>query len=98
MNHVTVTEAATNLTCLPACLPACVLQVPSFQPDIRSQQLNRFAAFIGDERADNVRRQYGKPLRAIIITDSGVLPGTAEAVVAQQGALALKAGSSVGLP
>lgn len=81
-----------------ACLPACLLQVPSFKPDIRSQQLNRFAAFIGDERADNVRRQYGKPLRAIIITDSGVLPGTAEAVVSQQGALALTAGSSVELP
>ncbi|WIA16894.1 hypothetical protein OEZ86_014082 [Tetradesmus obliquus] len=48
-------------------------QVPSFQPDIRSQQLNRFAAFIGDDRANNVRRQYGKPLKAIIILDSGVL-------------------------
>jgi hypothetical protein len=48
-------------------------QVPSFQPDIRSQQLNRFAKFLGDDRADNVRRQYGKPLKAIIILDSGVL-------------------------
>eukprot|EP00775_Hariotina_reticulata_P012915 gene12915-13042_t len=48
-------------------------QVPSFQPDIRSQQLNRFAKFLGDERADNVRRQYGKPLKAIIILDSGVI-------------------------
>jgi hypothetical protein len=47
--------------------------VPSFQPDIRSQQLNRFAKFLGDDRADNVRRQYGKPLKAIIILDSGVL-------------------------
>jgi hypothetical protein len=49
------------------------LQVPSFQPDIRSQQLNRFAKFIGDDRADKVRRQYGRPLQAIIILDSGVL-------------------------
>jgi len=73
-------------------------QVPSFQPDIRSQQLNRFAAFIGDERADNVRRQYGKPLRAIIIADSGVLPAAADAVAQQQGALALSAGSSLELP
>ncbi|KAF6264781.1 cyclophilin-like domain-containing protein [Scenedesmus sp. NREL 46B-D3] len=48
-------------------------QLPSFQPDIRSQQLNRFAKFLGDDRADNVRRQYGKPLKAIIILDSGVL-------------------------
>jgi hypothetical protein len=79
-------------------LDALVLQVQSFQPDIRSQQLNRFAAFIGDERADNVRRQYGRPLRAIIISDSGVLPGTASAVAQQQGALALSAGSRVELP
>jgi hypothetical protein len=49
------------------------VQVPSFQPDIRSQQLNRFAKFLGDDRADKVRRQYGKPLQAIIILDSGVL-------------------------
>lgn len=78
------------------CRAVLCLQVPSFQPDIRSQQLNRFAAFIGDERADNVRRQYGKPLRAIIISDSGVLPATADAVAARQGALALSAGSSLG--
>jgi hypothetical protein len=70
--------------------------VPSFQPDIRSQQLNRFAAFIGDDRADNVRRQYGKPLKAIIISDSGVLPGTPDEVRQKQGALALSAGSSLG--
>jgi peptidyl-prolyl cis-trans isomerase B (cyclophilin B) len=36
---------------------AAVAAVPSFQPDIRSQQLNRFAAFLGDERADSVRRR-----------------------------------------
>jgi hypothetical protein len=35
-----------------------VAAVPSFQPDIRSQQLNRFAAFLGDERADKVARRW----------------------------------------
>lgn len=63
--------------------------VPSFQPDARSQQLNRFAKMIGDERADNVRRQYGKPLRAIIISKAGVL-------AAGDAAAAAAAGSSVG--
>lgn len=84
--------------------------MPSFQPDIRSQQLNRFAAFIGDERADNVRRQYGKPLKAIVILDSGVVgqpsssasssaaAAAADAAVKLQGALALAAGSGLELP
>jgi hypothetical protein len=33
---------------------AAVAAVPSFQPDPRSQQLNAFAKFIGDDRADKV--------------------------------------------
>lgn len=72
--------------------------MPSFQPDIRSQQLNRFAAFIGDERADSVRRQYGRPLKAVIVLDSGVLSSAADAAAAQQGSLALAAGSTLELP
>ncbi len=92
--------------------------VPSFQPDIRSQQLNSFAKFIGDDRADKVRwscvrvclkgegsaaeratqyqpspspppsplyghplalpdpqvrRRYGRPLKAVVITAAGVV-------------------------
>jgi hypothetical protein len=85
------------------------LQVPSFQPDIRSQQLNRFAKFLGDERADNVRRQYGKPLKAIIILESGVVDenggtvqsagvttaaGRLQAVLAGSGASSSSSGSS----
>eukprot|EP00879_Flechtneria_rotunda_P020250 GHRR01021297.1.p1 GENE.GHRR01021297.1~~GHRR01021297.1.p1 ORF type:complete len:343 (+),score=85.95 GHRR01021297.1:223-1251(+) len=74
-----------------------ISRVPSFQPDIRSQQLNRFAKFLGDERADNVRRQYGKPLKAVIILDSGVLAGSQTATAA--GAAALTAGGIVaGMP
>eukprot|EP00877_Chromochloris_zofingiensis_P002669 jgi/Chrzof1/12402/Cz06g33060.t1_CYP28 len=52
-----------------------VSTVPSFQPNARSRQLNRFAAFIGDERADNVARKYGRPLKAVVITGAGVLEG-----------------------
>jgi hypothetical protein len=48
--------------------------------------------FIGDERADKVRRQYGRPLKAVVITEAGVLaPG-------EHGALALAAGSAPDLP
>ena len=52
---------------------AAAARVPSFQPDARSRQLNRFAAFIGDDRADKVARRYGRPLKAVIITRAGVL-------------------------
>lgn len=46
-----------------------------------------------------MRRQYGKPLKAIVILDSGVLPAdAAEAALQQEGAMALKAGSIVELP
>ena len=52
---------------------AAVAAVPSFQPDARSQQLNAFAKFIGDDRADKVRRRYGRPLKAVVITAAGVV-------------------------
>ncbi|KAI8475866.1 MAG: cyclophilin-like domain-containing protein [Monoraphidium minutum] len=63
---------------------AAVAAVPSFQPDARSQQLNAFAKFIGDDRADKVRRRYGRPLRAIVITSSGVVGEAAPAPAAAQ--------------
>lgn len=59
--------------------------MPSFQPDIRSQQLNRFAKFLGDDRADKTRRQYGKPLKAIIILGSGVLTASDSSSKAAEG-------------
>jgi hypothetical protein len=52
---------------------AAVAAVPSFQPDARSQQLNTFAKWIGDDRADKVRRRYGRPLKAVVVTGSGVV-------------------------
>ncbi|GBF91011.1 peptidyl-prolyl cis-trans isomerase, chloroplastic [Raphidocelis subcapitata] len=71
---------------------AAVSKVPSFQPDARSQQLNAFAKFIGDDRADKVRRRYGRPLKAIVVTSAGVVgeaaaaPPTAAARAAARGA------------
>lgn len=117
---------------------AAAAAVPSFQPDARSQQLNAFAKFIGDDRADKVRggaralaagmgaqgargkrrataprissancagprsiifatsahppmqlctqvrRRYGRPLKAIVITSAGVVGETKAAAAPVQ--------------
>ncbi|GFH15014.1 peptidyl-prolyl cis-trans isomerase [Haematococcus lacustris] len=52
----------------------CWPQVPTFKPSDRSKQINMFAQSIGDDRAAGVRRKYGKPLKAVIITSAGELP------------------------
>jgi peptidyl-prolyl cis-trans isomerase B (cyclophilin B) len=52
-----------------------ISRVPTFEPDARQRQLNRFAAFIGDDRADNVARRYGRPLRAVVVLKAEVLEG-----------------------
>ncbi|KAL6761762.1 cyclophilin-like domain-containing protein [Haematococcus lacustris] len=53
---------------------ASIAQVPTFKPSDRSKQINMFAQSIGDDRAAGVRRKYGKPLKAVIITSAGELP------------------------
>jgi len=52
---------------------AAVVRTPTFEPDARQRQLNRFAAFVGDERADKVARRYGRPLRAVVVLKAAVL-------------------------
>lgn len=47
--------------------------VPTFVADGRSRALNKLAQFIGDDRAEAVRRKYGKPLKAVVITGAGEL-------------------------
>jgi peptidyl-prolyl cis-trans isomerase B (cyclophilin B) len=54
---------------------AAIARVPTFEPDARQRQLNRFAAFIGDDRADKVARRYGRPLRAVVVLKAEVLDG-----------------------
>jgi peptidyl-prolyl cis-trans isomerase B (cyclophilin B) len=56
-----------------------VATVPTFQPSERANAMNRLAAAIGDDRANAVRRKYGKPLKAVVILGSGVMPADAEA-------------------
>jgi len=52
---------------------AAIAKTRTFEPDARGRQLNRFAAFIGDDRADNVARRYGRPLRAVVVLKAEVL-------------------------
>eukprot|EP00798_Chlamydomonas_sp_ICE-L_P019393 gene19393-26042_t len=49
--------------------------VPTFKPLGKTiASLNAFASSIGDDRAVGVRRKYGKPLKAVLITGCGELP------------------------
>ncbi|PNH10628.1 hypothetical protein TSOC_002610 [Tetrabaena socialis] len=52
-----------------------VAQVPVFGPSPvgNSAAFNSLASAIGDDRAANVRRKYGKPLKAVVILGSEVL-------------------------
>lgn len=47
--------------------------VPTFKPNDNNRALNQFAELIGDDRAQVVRRKYGRPLKAVVITAAGVL-------------------------
>lgn len=52
---------------------AAVTAVPTFSPNESARQMNAVASFIGDGRAAKVRAQWGRPLKAIVITGAGVL-------------------------
>ncbi|EFJ49394.1 hypothetical protein VOLCADRAFT_89777 [Volvox carteri f. nagariensis] len=58
-----------------------VAQVPVFGPSPVGNSLafNSLAAAIGDDRAATVRRKYGKPLKAVVILGSEILPSGEEA-------------------
>ncbi|GLC46741.1 hypothetical protein PLESTB_001358500 [Pleodorina starrii] len=58
-----------------------VAQVPVFGPSPVGNSLafNSLASAIGDDRAATVRRKYGKPLKAVVILGSEVLPEEGEA-------------------
>lgn len=51
-----------------------VTAVPTFQLSERTRAFNTFAGAIGDDRAEAVRRKYGRPLKAVVIQLAGVLP------------------------
>ena len=37
------------------------------------QAFNKLGSFFGDERAEKTRKKWGKPLRPVLITDTGIL-------------------------
>lgn len=50
-----------------------ISRVPTFQPSGNLRAFNDLAKLIGDERANKTRAKWGKPLQAIVITNSGLL-------------------------
>eukprot|EP00884_Botryococcus_braunii_P009119 jgi/Botrbrau1/18208/Bobra.53_1s0067.1 len=58
---------------------AAITRLPIFKPAERIQVLNKVASLIGDERAARVRAKYGRPLRSVVITDSGLVDNPAPA-------------------
>lgn len=50
-----------------------ISRVPTFQPSGNLRAFNDLAKLIGDERASKTRAKWGKPLQAIVITNSGLL-------------------------
>jgi hypothetical protein len=50
-----------------------VAAVPAFRPDSNLQAFNALANAIGDDRAAKAKATWGRPLKAIVITGTGVL-------------------------
>lgn len=50
-----------------------IAAVPVIQASETLQRYNAIASFIGDDRAATARRQWGRPLQALLIADAGVL-------------------------
>ena len=51
------------------------VQVPTFSPGAKARQMNAVASFLGDDRAAKARAKWGRPLKAVVITDGGTLNG-----------------------
>jgi peptidyl-prolyl cis-trans isomerase B (cyclophilin B) len=49
------------------------VQVPTFSPGAKARQMNAVASFLGDDRAAKARAKWGRPLKAVVITDGGAL-------------------------
>ncbi|KAJ7957474.1 Peptidyl-prolyl cis-trans isomerase [Quillaja saponaria] len=50
-----------------------IASIPTYQPAERIRQFNDLAEFLGDERAQNARAIWNKPLKTIYISDCGEL-------------------------
>jgi len=47
--------------------------VPTYKPAERIRQFNDFAEFLGDERAQNARNLWNRPIKSLFISSSGEL-------------------------
>jgi len=47
--------------------------VPTFFPNDNLQAFNSLAKLIGDDRAQKTRKTWGRPLKAVVITNSGLV-------------------------
>ncbi|KAJ4831648.1 cytochrome P450 monooxygenase 28 [Turnera subulata] len=53
-----------------------IASIPTYKPGERIRQLNDLAEFLGDERAQNARTTWNRPLRTVYISDCGELKVT----------------------
>lgn len=53
-----------------------IATVPTYKPSENIRQFNDFAEFIGDERAQNARSLWNRPLKTVFISDCGELKVT----------------------
>ncbi|XP_050214199.1 peptidyl-prolyl cis-trans isomerase CYP28, chloroplastic isoform X1 [Mercurialis annua] len=50
-----------------------IASIPTYQPAEKIRQFNELASFLGDERAQNARASWNKPLKTVFISDCGLL-------------------------
>ncbi|XP_030468746.2 peptidyl-prolyl cis-trans isomerase CYP28, chloroplastic [Syzygium oleosum] len=50
-----------------------IASIPTYKPAERIRQLNALAEFFGDDRAQNARAMWNKPLKTVYISDCGEL-------------------------
>lgn len=48
-----------------------IAAIPTYKPAERIRQFNDLAEFFGDERAQNARSSWNRPLKTIFISDCG---------------------------
>jgi len=54
---------------------AKIAEVRTYKPSSRVQAFNEFAIVIGDERASEARKQWGKPIIPLVITSATIVGG-----------------------
>lgn len=53
-----------------------ISSIPTYKPSENIRQFNDFAEFLGDERAQNARSLWNRPLKTVYISNCGELKVT----------------------